>query len=292
MAEGRDQAAGLRGGKHRAGVQVIAVTSGKGGVGKTNVSVNLAIALSARGLKVMLLDADLSLGNADLLLGLSPRRNLADVVDGLCSLDEVILPGPGDIRLVPAASGAPRMPELGPAEHAGLVRAFGDLSAIPDVLVVDTAAGASPQVTSFARAAQEIVLVLCDEPASLTDAYALMKILNRDHGRDRFRLLANMTRSAAQARELYLRILRVSDRFLSVSLDYMGMVPDDDSVRRAVQRQRAVVEAFPDSPAALAFKKLAASTDNWPVPDGASGQLEFFVERLIQASQGQTEVPV
>ena len=271
---------------------MIAVTSGKGGVGKTNVSVNLAMALAARGQAVMVMDADLGLGNVDVLLGLHPLRNLSHVLDGQCALEDIIIDGPGDIRLVPGSSGTRGMADLDPAEHAGLVRAFGELRLPVDTLVVDTASGASSQVTSFVRACQEIVVVLCDEPTALTDAYALMKILHRDYGCNRFRILTNMAASAAEGRELYLKLLRASDRFLGVSLDYMGAIPADKLVRRAVCRQRAVVDAYPGSPAALAFKKLAAATDNWPVPGGASGRLEFFVERLIWASQAPREVRV
>jgi flagellar biosynthesis protein FlhG len=289
---GFDQAAGLRRLARRRPVQVIAVTSGKGGVGKTNVSVNLAIALAAQGKEVMLLDADLGLGNVDVMLGLHPRHNLSHVVAGDCGLEDIIVRGPAGVRLVPSASGVTRMCELDTAEHAGLIRAFGELGFGLDVLVVDTAAGASDTVLSFLKASQEIVVVVCDEPASITDAYALMKVLSREHGRHRFRILANMVRTSAEARDLFMKLVRVSDRFLSVTLDFMGTVPYDETVHKAVRKQRAVSDVFPRSRSALAFKKLAAVTDNWPVPDEASGQLEFFVERLIQAGRGPMEVPV
>ncbi len=277
-----DQASGLRRIVRRRPVRVIAVTSGKGGVGKTNVSVNLAIALAVQGEDVMLLDADLGLGNADVLLGLHPQRNLAHVMDGECSLEDVIVRGPRDILLVPASSGVKRMAALSATEHAGLIHAFGELALPVDTLIVDTAAGTSDTVTSFARASHEVLVVVCDEPASITDAYAVIKLLHRDYGCDRFRILANMARSAAEGRELFLKLVRVSDRFLSVTLDYVGAVPFDDAVYRAVRRQRAVVDMAPRSKAALAFRKLATTVDHWPRPDEASGHLEFFVERLVQ----------
>ncbi len=278
----RDQASGLRRIVRQRPVRVIAVSSGKGGVGKTNVSVNLAIALALEGEAVMLLDADLGLGNADVLLGLHPKRNLAHVIDGECPLEEIIVEGPRGIRVVPAASGIQRMARLSSIEHAGLIRAFSDLAVPLDTLIVDTAAGTGDTVTSFARAAQEIVVVVCDEPASITDAYALIKLLHRDYDCHRFRILANMARSAAEGRELFLKLVRVSDRFLSVSLDYFGAVPFDEAVHRAVRRQRAVVDLYPRSKAALAFRKLAAASGRWPRPDEASGRLEFFVERLLR----------
>ena len=285
-----DQAMGLRRISGSQAVRVIAVTSGKGGVGKTNVSANLAIALAATGKDVMLMDADLGLGNVDVLLGLHPTHNLSNVVDGLCSLEDVITAGPQGVKIIPASSGLRRMMKLDASGHAGLIRAFGDLGLPLDVLIVDTAAGASDDVVSFTTAAQEIVVVVCDEPASITDAYALIKLLHREHGCHRFRILANMARSASEGRALFSKLLRVTDRFLSVALDYMGAVPFDEYIHKAVQHQRAVVDIYPRSKAALAFKKLAAVTDKWPVPNRASGHLEFFVERLVQAGQASMEM--
>lgn len=151
-------------------VQVIAVTGGKGGVGKTNVSVNLSLALAELGRRVMLLDADLGLANVDVLLGLTPKRTLADVIEGRCELRDVLLQGPGGIRIVPAASGTQSMVHLTPAQHAGLIQAFSDIGDNLDVLVIDTAAGIGESVVSFVRAAQEVLLVVCDEPTSITDA--------------------------------------------------------------------------------------------------------------------------
>ena len=168
------------------------MTGGKGGVGKTNVSVNLSMALADLGRRVMLMDADLGLANVDVLLGLTPKRTLADVIAGECDLRDVLLQGPGGIRIVPAASGTQSMVSLTPMQHAGLIQAFSDISENLDVLVIDTAAGIGDAVVSFVRAAQEILVVVCDEPTSITDAYALIKLLNRDHGISRFRVLANM----------------------------------------------------------------------------------------------------
>ena len=179
------------------------------------------------------------------------------------------------------------MAELSRAEHAGIIRAFSELSHDLDVLVVDTAAGISDNVVSFTKAAQEVLVVVCDEPASITDAYALMKVLSRDHGLQRFRVLANMARSAQEGRDLFLKLTRVTDRFLDVTLDFVGVIPHDEYLRKAVQKQRAVVEAFPRSRAAMAFRTVAQKIDNWPMPAAAGGHLEFFVERLIQASSAE-----
>ena len=216
-------------------VQVIAVTGGKGGVGKTNVSVNLSLALAELGRRVMLLDADLGLANVDVLLGLTPKRTLADVIEGRCELRDVLLQGPGGIRIVPAASGTQSMVHLSPAQHAGLIQAFSDIGDNLDVLVIDTAAGIGDSVVSFVRAAQEVLLVVCDEPTSITDAYALIKLLNRDYGMNRFRVLANMAQSPQEGRNLFAKLTKVTDRFLDVALQYVGAVPYDESVRKAVQ---------------------------------------------------------
>lgn len=282
----RDQAAGLRRIVNPEPVRVIAVTSGKGGVGKTNVSVNLAVALAAGDKDVMLLDADLGLANIDVLLGLQPQFNLSHVLSGERSLEEIMVDGPLGIKIIPASSGVRRMVEMTPMEHAGIVRAFSELTTKVDVLIVDTAAGISDAVTSFVRAAQEVIVVVCDEPASITDAYAMIKVLNRDDGIQRFRILANMARSVREGYELFTKMARVCDKFLNVSLDFMGSVPHDEQLRLAVQKQRAVVEAYPSSRAALAFKKLAQKAAAWPIPEDAGGQVGFFIERMINARRG------
>jgi flagellar biosynthesis protein FlhG len=174
------------------------------------------------------------------------------------------------------------MLNLTTVEHGGVIRAFSELTHDLDVLVVDTAAGISESVVTYTRAAQEVVVVVCDEPASLTDAYALIKVLNRYHGKYRFHVLANMTNSAHDGRRLFGKLSKVAQRFLDVSLDYMGAIPQDEYMRKAVQRQQAVVDAFPRSSSALAFRKLANKADAWPMPEAATGEMEFFIERLIQ----------
>lgn len=265
-------------------VQVIAVTGGKGGVGKTNVSVNLSLALADLGRRVMLMDADLGLANVDVLLGLTPNRTLADVIAGECDLKDVLIQGPGGISIVPAASGTQSMVQLSTLQHAGLIQAFSELSGSLDVLIIDTAAGISESVVSFVRAAQEVLIVVCDEPTSITDAYALIKLLNRDHGMNRFRVLANMAHSPQEGRNLFAKLSKVTDRFLDVALQYVGAIPYDESVRKAVQKQRAVYEAFPRSKCALAFRAIAEKVDSWPLPANPRGHLEFFVERLVRPS--------
>lgn len=280
-----DQAAGLRRLANPRPVKVIAVTSGKGGVGKTNVSVNLSLALSEIGKDVLLLDADLGLANVDVLLGLRPKHTLSDVIEGSRTLEEIILRGPGALKIIPASSGVQGMTELNAMEHAGLIRAFSELNHSIDVLVIDTAAGISDSVITFVRAAQEVIVVVCDEPTSITDAYAMIKVLNKDYGICRFRVVSNMVQGIQEGRELFNKIMAVTDKYLDVQLDFVGIVPYDEYLKKAVQKQRAVVDAYPRSKSALAFKSLSLKADKWPVQGNAGGHVEFFFERLIQASQ-------
>jgi flagellar biosynthesis protein FlhG len=281
----QDQASGLRNmTAPPRPVKVIAVASGKGGVGKTNITVNLGVALASMGKEVLLLDADLGLANIDVMLGLHPQYNLLHVLDGSKTLKEIIVEGPSGLKIIPAASGVQKMAELSPAEHAGMIQAFSELNHHIDILMVDSAAGIADSVISFTRAAQEIIVVVCDEPASITDAYALIKLLSREYRVENFHIIANMAGSVQEGRELFNKIAMVCERFLEVNLDFMGIVPFDEDLRRAVKKQRAVVEYIPRSKAATAFTHLAKKVDHWPVSKQPRGHMEFFVERLIEAS--------
>lgn len=266
-------------------VQVIAVTGGKGGVGKSNVSVNLALSLAELGRRVVVLDADLGLSNIDILLGLNANKTIENVLQGECSLAEVLIDGPGGIKVVPASSGTQRLTQLNTLENAGIVQAFSEIADQIDVLIVDTAAGISGSVMSFAQAAQDVLMVVTDEPTSITDAYAQIKLLNRDYGLFRFRIVANMVKTAQEGAALFAKLTKVTDRFLEVALQYEGAIPHDESVRKAVQRQKAVVEAYPRSKAAIAFKTLAQKVESWPIATTPRGHLEFFVERLVSEAQ-------
>lgn len=271
-------------------VQVIAVTGGKGGVGKSTVAVNLATAMSAAGKRVMLLDGDLGLANVDVMLGLSPRHTLAQLLDGTCTLDEIIVDAPQGFQVVPAASGVADMANMTVSQHLNIVQAFSSLTTRLDVLIIDTAAGISHGVLQFSQAAQQVLVVVCDEPASITDAYALIKVLSRNHGVREFQVIANMTRKAGEGAALFRKLERVAARFLDVILNYVGEVPEDPYLKRAIREQRPVTDAYPASPAAMAFKKLAVKADKWPVPTGPRGNLEFFVERLVRRNAVRLEV--
>nr|WP_210399246.1 MinD/ParA family protein [Steroidobacter denitrificans] len=284
------QTSGLRRAASSGPVQVIAVTGGKGGVGKTSVAVNLATTLASLGRRAMLLDGDLGLANVDVFLGLSPRYTMAHVLNGERTLEEIILEAPHGLQIVPGASGVADLANLSAVGHLGVVQAFSALSTRVDTLIVDTSAGISHSVMQFSQAAQHVLLVVCDEPASMTDAYALAKVLSRNHGVSKFHVLANMARSPGEGVALFDKLQRVTSRFLDITLEYIGEIPDDPYLRRSIREQRPVVVAFPACPAARAFKKLALKADKWPVPDCPRGNLEFFVERLVQRPAPRLEV--
>jgi flagellar biosynthesis protein FlhG len=285
------QSQGLERALNRAPVRVIAVTSGKGGVGKTNVAANLAVALSGRGQSVMVLDADLSLANLDVLLGLQPRFNLAHVLSGEVDLNSTVMRGPKNIRIVPSASGNASMIDVPPASQAAIIQAFSELADQPDVLVVDTATGLSDSVIRFVTAAHQAVIVVCDEPASLTDAYALIKVLSTNHGMTRFEIVTNQSRRRGDGQRLYEKLRRVADQYLDVVLRHIGDIPHDEWLRRAVQEQRSVVDAYPKSEAGKAFDQIAETISKPPVGREINGNMQFFLERLLGSKLSEAADP-
>ncbi|NOS73963.1 MAG: MinD/ParA family protein [Methyloglobulus sp.] len=263
-------------------VRVIAITSGKGGAGKTNLSVNLGIALAQTGQRVAILDADMGLANVDILLGVYPKFNLSHVLSGERTLPEIMLEGPSGIRVIPGASGIQKMAELSATEQAAMIRAFSEIDQELDVLIVDTAAGISASVVNFARACQEIIVVVCDEPTSLTDAYAFIKLLNRDYKLSNFHVITNMVKTVQQGQALFQKLTKVTDHYLDVTLRFVGAVPYDENLRKSVQKQTPVVVGFPETKASLAIKEIAGKINNWPLKANAGSFIEFFVEKMIR----------
>lgn len=259
-------------------IQVIAITSGKGGVGKTQISINLAISLAQKGLRVGLLDGALVLPNVDVALGLDARFGSADVFSGRLRLREVVVRGPESIRVVPSAAGG-SVPTS--AELAGLIYSFDEIADDLDLVIIDTASGIDTTVIRLVCASQEVVVVACDEPTSVSSAYALIKLFRRDHGIDRFHLLSNMTRSSGEGRHLYRKMLKLTERFLDVALHYVGAVPFDIQLRAAARSQRAVAEVFPHSKCAIAFNSIAERICDLPLPVAPKGDLEFFFARRL-----------
>lgn len=262
-------------------VNVIAVSAGKGGVGKSNVAINLAVALAESGKKILLLDADLGLANIDIMLGLYARYNLSHVMQGVCRLSDIMLTGPHDIKIIPAASGTDYMAQLSPVQHAGIIDSFNELTDEFDYMIIDTAAGISDTVLSFTRSSQEMIVVICDQPTSLTDSYALIKVMSQRFDWSHFHVLVNMVRSTQEGMDVFNKLYQVTDQFLEIHLNYLGMVPFDDLVHQAVKKQEAVVMAYPDCLASKAFQQLAKVVDGWPFKRSLGGNTSFFLERLV-----------
>lgn len=261
-------------------MQVVAVTGGKGGVGKTNVAVNLSVALSKLGRDVVLFDADLGLANVDLLMGLAVSYTLADVVSGEKSVNEIIVKSDTGVRVLPAASGIPEMVELSMDSRAELIRSLSDELVTPEVMIVDTGAGIDQTVQTFVAACQTPLLVVCDEPASLTDCYALIKVLRHNKNIKQFSVLVNQVESQFQGKNLFDRLSAVANKHLDVNLAYMGCVPSDPYLKRAVQERRPLVSAYPRSPAALAFSSCAERVLNLQAETRSPG-MAFFLEQML-----------
>lgn len=266
-------------------VNVIAVSAGKGGVGKSNVAINLSVSLAQRGKKVLLLDADLGLANIDIMLGVYARHNLSHVLQGVCRLSDIILNGPLGIKFIPAASGTDYMAQLSPVQHAGIIDAFNELTDEFDYMIIDTAAGISDTVLSFVRSSQEIIVVICDQPTSLTDSYALIKVMNQRFEWSHFHLLVNMVRNHEEGRDVFDKLYQVAGHFLDIHLNYLGLVPFDEHVHDAVKRQESVVVAYPDSKASQAFQAMAERVDSWSFKQALGGNTSFFLERLVAENQ-------
>lgn len=273
--------------RRRRSTTVLAVASGKGGVGKTCIATNLAVALAKRRHDVMLLDADIGLANVDVLLGLQPKFDLSHVLEGQTDLASVIVTGPHGLRVIPATSGKFNVSNLSEVAHASLVNAFDELVDQPDILVVDAAPGISPGVARYIQASQEALIVVCDEPSSLTDAYALIKVLSLNYGVDRFRVITNRTANRFEAQKLFRKLFQVVDRFLDVSMSHLGDVPDDKWLRMSVQEQRAVVDAYPRSPSSQAIGRIAKHVESMPKPSTPHGAIQFFLSGMVASNDGQ-----
>lgn len=268
-------------------VQVLAVTGGKGGVGKSNVTINLAIELGKLGRKVLVLDADLGLANIDVLCGVPTRGTLADVLRGDLSLDDIVVKVDHNVSLLPASSGVSTMTSLTQSEYGGLIQAFSSMQEVVDTMIIDTPAGIGHQVTAFCSAAREVVVVICDEPTSFADAFATIKVLSKEFQVKRVNLLVNKVTSPERALDLYDRLVEAADKQLDVMLGYLGAIPQDQNLQTGVCEQTPVVRSYPDSKASIAIKKIAKKINGWPEPKQPIGHVEFFVERLVM--QGITE---
>jgi len=254
-------------------LRAVAITSGKGGVGKTNLSVNLAVQLAGMGRNVVLMDADLGTANVDVLCGLQAPYNLAHIVAGRRKLSEAIVTGPNGVKILPGASGLAQMAALSAAERSRVIESFRTLEDEADLMLIDTGAGIGPNVLGFLACCDEQLVVTTPEPTAITDAYAVIKTLSKRVGTDAMdvRVLINMVRSEAEAREVFGRIDGVARRFLGVPLRFAGYLLHDTRVTDAVIRRNPFVLEYPNCSASQCIARLAHRFDRHasaPKPGG------------------------
>jgi flagellar biosynthesis protein FlhG len=261
---------------------VLSVTSGKGGVGKTNVSVNLALCLSRMGKRCVILDADLGLANVDVVLGLTPEKNLFHVFNDGVSLSDILHPTGYGFSILPAASGVSGMLSLSTGQKLELLEAMDVLEDEIDFLIVDTGAGINDNVLYFNLAVQDRLLVITPEPTSLTDAYALIKVLNLRHGIDSFHIVVNMAKNEKSAKDIFAKLYNACDHFLSgISLDFVGFIPQDQTVRQAVIRQQPFCSLAPEAEASKAVNGIARRLTLWKPQEHLDGNIKFFWKKLL-----------
>jgi len=261
--------------------RVIAITSGKGGVGKTSIVGNLGYGFAKLGKKVVILDADLGLGNLDVLLGLAPKYNLSHVILGEKSIDEILVEGPGKMKILPASSGIQELTHLNKDQKIQILTQLDVLIDSVDVLFIDTAAGISSNVMDFNATAQEVVVVVSPEPTSITDAYALMKVLSLRYSGKACKLIVNMVSRPEEGREVFRQLQIVTDRFLDITIEYLGYVLFDGKVTKGVKNQKIVSELYPDTQASRCFRDISRKISSMSPLNLPKGGSNLFWRHLI-----------
>ncbi len=265
--------------------RVIAVTSGKGGVGKTNIVANTAVSLSRMGKRVVIIDADVGLANIDIIFNLRPEFNIRHLINSEKTLKEVMIQSEHGIKILPGGSGFSDLTQLGEGEKLNLLTEFETLSDQADIIFVDTGAGISANVLYFNSACDECVVIATNQPTSITDAYAMMKVMSKDYGTRYFKLIVNMVDSAADAKKVYASLSGALDKFLkNVVLEYVGHIPFDRQLQQAVQKRGLVMDHFPDSSSAKAIHEIAVSLGKHPVKNNSNGSLTFFMSKVFQTT--------
>lgn len=260
-------------------VRSLSFTSGKGGVGKTNIVINLAIQLAKMGKKIFLIDADLGLANIDIMLNLAPEYTIEDVLTGTKNINDIIIEGPHGIHILPSSSGISEMQALDAEQQMAMLRELSSLKTRYDYILIDTGAGISPNVLRFNAAVDEVCVISNTEPTSITDAYALMKIMSSKYQVGSFNLIVNES-SLQEAKSVYSRLVKVLNRFLTVNLELIGYVPRDASFIKAVKQQTPLSLLFPNSPTVNSFIKLARQIDLSPGQSIEEDTRESFWKRL------------
>ena len=263
------------------GPQVIAVTSGKGGVGKTNLVANLAIALARQGKRVLAVDGDLGMANLDLAMGITSRGSLSELIEGDAPIDELLAPAATGVWVLPACSGSYELANLSDLERMNLFAAIDNLEDRFDVLVIDVASGIGPNAIAFGGAAEQVLVVASPEPTSLADAYGFIKVLTTRCDVKSVQVVANMVSNLAEGEEVFRRLCTLSDRFLRVRLDYMGAIVQDSSVPRGVRAGVPVLVDSPNSPASRCIVSIASRIASMEQPSEAAGSIRLFWKKLM-----------
>ena len=264
--------------------RVIAVTSGKGGVGKTNLVGNMAVALTRMGKRVVIIDADVGLANIDIIFNLRCEYNIRHIINSQKTLNQVMVTSEHGIKILPGGSGFADLTQLGEGEKLNLLSEFETLSDQADIIFVDTGAGISSNVLYFNSACDECIVIATREPTSITDAYAMIKVLSSDYGTKYFKLIVNMVDSESQAKKVYASLSAALDKYLNnVVLEYTGHIPFDRQLQKAVQQRGLIMDSFPDSMAAKAIKNIAVNLEQNSFRTNSNGSLTFFMNKVFQA---------
>jgi flagellar biosynthesis protein FlhG len=260
---------------------VYSITSGKGGVGKTAVVANLAYILAGMGKKVLILDADLGLANIDVVFGISPTYNLNHFFSGDHDLQQILVDGPFGVKILPAGSGIQSFTRLSSHQKMRLLDGLDSMQHHFDYVLIDTEAGIAENVTYFNTAAQEIIIVTTPEPTAITDAYALMKLLSTQFNEKSFNLVVNQIRTEDDALDVYRKLTMVASRYLDISIDFLGSIPEDRAMVDAIRKQKVVSELYPNAKITSAFKQLASRICLEPSQASPKGNLQFFWKKLL-----------
>ncbi len=261
--------------------RVVAVSSGKGGVGKTIVVANLALCLAQSGKKVLIIDTDLGLANIDVIYGLSPRYTLNHFFLKGYRLTDIMVQGPMGIMTLPAGTGSQQLTNLDSAQKKCFMAELEDIQDEFDLVLIDTEAGISQNVTFFNCAAQQIVIVTTPDLAAITDAYSLTKLLSVQYQEKEFNLLVNQVGSEREGLEVYRKLTTVCDNYLDASINYLGSIPWDKRMAETIRRQKPIVELYPDSLPSMAFKSLSCNLMDEIPENSNNGSLQFFWNRFF-----------
>lgn len=262
--------------------RIITVTSGKGGVGKTNTTLNVAIQLSKLGKKVVILDADLGLANIELLMGVVPKYSLVDVINGKKSIEQILTQGPLDIKFISGGSGVQQLININDSQLGFFIQNLVKLDKIADIILVDTGAGLSNSVMSFIKAVNEVIIVTTPEPTAIMDAYSLIKVLKNDGCRiPKLNIVINRVDSDKEGIEVFEKLYRVSTKFLNVNIESLGYVPYDTYLVKAVKKQEPIMTLYPKSISSKAFENIGNKLLNISYEEVSSSGITSFIKRLI-----------